>query len=144
MVLVERKLNDGHSTQSTRVNFIRRKRTIALTTFGAFDRRFCVRTEAHSLFSRFFMSNFHFRRIKSYLPKLSSKWNLITEFEIFAKESYLSNQILLKKIPDNREIQFSKKKQCNETMKNEANQDRFFLENQILWQIRMFFVGSDC
>ena len=55
MVLVERKLNDGHSTQSTRVNFIRRKSTIALTTFGAFDRRFCVRTEAHSLFSRFWL-----------------------------------------------------------------------------------------
>ena len=49
-----------------------------------------------------------------------------------------------KKIPFRREIQFSKKKQRNETMKNEANQDRFFLENQILWQIGMFFVGSDC
>ena len=36
-----------------------------------------------------------------------------------------------KKIPFRREIQFSKKKRRNETMKNGANQYWFFLENQI-------------
>ena len=39
-----------------------------------------------------------------------------------------------KKIPVRHEIQFSKKKRRNETMKNEANQRRFFLENQISQQ----------
>ena len=49
-----------------------------------------------------------------------------------------------KKIPVRCEIQFSKKKRLNETMKNEANQRRFFLENQILWRIGNFLAGSDC
>ena len=49
-----------------------------------------------------------------------------------------------KKISVRREIQFSKKKRRNETMKNEANQCRFFLENQILWRTGIFLAGSDC
>ena len=49
-----------------------------------------------------------------------------------------------KKIPVCCEIQFSKKKWPNETMKNEANQRRFFLENQILQQTGIFLAGSDC
>ena len=95
--------------------------------------------DAHSLFSRFFMPNCHFCRIKT-KPNLSSKWNfIITELEIFAKESNLCNQI-----PVQYEIQFSKKKWCNETMKNEANQHRFFLENQISQQTGIFIARSDC
>ena len=58
--------------------------------------------ELHSWQSVFaiFSAKYHFWRIKSkpwniYLSKLSSKWNfIITESEIFAKESNLSNQIL--------------------------------------------------
>ena len=49
-----------------------------------------------------------------------------------------------KKIPVCCEIQFSKKKRLNETMKNEANQRRIFLENQILRQTGIFLAGSDC
>ena len=49
-----------------------------------------------------------------------------------------------KKIPVCREIQFSNKKQRNETMKNEANQCQFFLENQILKQTGILLAGSDC
>ena len=49
-----------------------------------------------------------------------------------------------KKIPVLHEIQFSKKKLCNEIMKNEANQRWFFLENQISQQTGIFLAGSDC
>ena len=49
-----------------------------------------------------------------------------------------------KKIPVCHEIQFSKKTWRNETMKNEANQCWFFLENQILRRTRIFLAGSDC
>ena len=44
-----------------------------------------------------------------------------------------------KKIPVRCEIQFSKKKRLNETMKNEANQRRFLLENQISQRTGTFF-----
>ena len=49
-----------------------------------------------------------------------------------------------KKIPFRREIQFSKKKRRNKTMKNESNQCQFFLENRILLQAGIFLAGSDC
>ena len=47
-------------------------------------------------------------------------------------------------IPVSPEIQFSKKERRNETMKNEANQCRFFLENQILRRTGIFIAKSDC
>jgi hypothetical protein len=47
-------------------------------------------------------------------------------------------------IPVHCEIQFYKKKQHNETMKNEANKCRFFLENQSLRQIVIILAESDC
>ena len=49
-----------------------------------------------------------------------------------------------KKLPVRHEIQFSKEKQRNKTIKNEANQRQFFLENQILRRTGIFLAGSDC
>ena len=95
------------------------------------------------LFSRFFMPNFHFWRIK-FKPNIS-KWNfIITELEIFCKRIKSQQSVPSKKIQVRREIQFSMKKRRKETMKNEANQRRFFLENQILWRTGIFLAGSDC
>jgi hypothetical protein len=49
-----------------------------------------------------------------------------------------------KKIPVYHEIQLYMKKRCNETMKNEENQCRFFLENPILQWTGIFLAGYDC
>ena len=48
-----------------------------------------------------------------------------------------------KKISVRREIQFSKKKRRNETMKNEADQCWFFIENPILPRTGIFLAESD-
>jgi hypothetical protein len=71
---------------------------------------------SHSLFSQFFMSNFHFNnnRVGDFCKRIKSQ-----------------QPDPAKKIPVRREIQISKKKRRNETMKNVAIQCRFFLENQI-------------
>ena len=62
----------------------------------------------------------------------------------FCKRIISQQSDLAKKIPVRREIQFSKKNGGNETMKIEANQHRFFLENKILRQTGIFLARSDC
>ena len=52
----------------------------------------------------------------------------------FCKRIKSQQSDLAIKIPVCRDIEFSKKNWCNETMKNEANQRRFFLEKQSLLQ----------
>ena len=47
-------------------------------------------------------------------------------------------------LPVPREIQFSKKNPCNETMNNEASHRQFFSENNILGQTGIFIARSDC
>ena len=58
----------------------------------------------------------------------------------FCKRIKSQQSDLAIKIQVRREIRFSKKNRRNETMKNEANQRRFFLENQA----GIFLAGSDC
>ena len=62
----------------------------------------------------------------------------------FCKRIKSQQSDLAIKIPVRREIQFSKKKWRNETMKNEANQRRFFLENQISERTGILIARSDC
>jgi hypothetical protein len=70
---------------------------------------------------------------------------MITELEIFAKESNLSNQILLKRSQSTVKFNFLRRNSTmHETMKNEADKCRFFLENQSLRQTGIILAGSDC
>ena len=62
----------------------------------------------------------------------------------FCKRIKSQQSDLAIKIPVRRKIQFSKKKWRNETMKNEADKCRFFLENQSLRQTGIILAGSDC
>ena len=62
----------------------------------------------------------------------------------FCKKMKSQQSYLAIKIPVRCEIQLSKKNWRNETMKNEANQCWFFLENQILLQTGIFIGRSDC